>query len=254
MVHGLEGFLVEGFTARTDCKTALAKCQAGCTNASCFQGCMTTNTACLAKATAAESVAVTNNLQRTSVAVNNSSPMKVGGSVVPNYSQYLAAAPVWNGTYSYASSSPSSPSASPSPSSSPSASASPSSSPSASASPSPSSKTPSVTPSSPWDANKTPYTSGWPQASPATQDDDSYDANIPLEGSYTVSIKKWKPHETPVAEPAGLKINAPTDAGTQASTIVSSAPHAPSLQQLIRDDVDVTMEGIFSSPYEIQYQ
>ena len=244
MVHGIEGFrmegfLVEGFTARTDCKTALAKCQAGCTNASCFQGCMTTNTACLAKATAAQSVAVTNNLQRTSVAVNNSSPMKVGGSVVPNYSQYLAAAPVWNGTYSYASSSPS---------------ASPSSSPSASASPSPSSKTPSVTPSSAWDANKTPYTSGWPQASPATQDDDSYDANIPLEGSYTVSIKKWKPHETPVAEPAGLKINAPTDAGTQASTIVSSAPHAPSLQQLIRDDVDVTMEGIFSSPYEIQYQ
>ena len=146
--------------------------------------------------------------------------------------------PVWNGTYSYAASSPSlvrSPSPSPSPSTSRKA-------------------TPSVKTSSPWDANRSPYSSGWPQASPATEADDSYDATIPLEGSYTVSIKKWKPHETPVAEPGGLKINAPTDAGTQASTIVSSAPHAPSLQQMIRDDVDVTMEGIFSSPYEIQYQ
>jgi hypothetical protein len=175
--------------------------------------------------------------------------MNVGGSVVPNYSEYLASVPMWNGTYSYPTGSSS---ASLSVSATPKASVSPISKPSASPIPKPSvSTTPNA---SPWDRNTSPYTSGWPQASPATQVDDSYDATIPLEGSYTVSIKKWKPHETPVAEPVGLKINAPTDAGTQASTIVSSAPHAPSLQQMIRDDVDVTMEGIFSSPYEIQYQ
>jgi hypothetical protein len=101
------------------------------------------------------------------------------------------------------------------------------------------------------------------------QEDDSYDANAPMEGSYVVNVKRWKPHEIPTQEAPGLKANAPTDAGTKADEL---RDNIPSLQQNIRNDVYITddivpdsirgliredvkdaMDALFRNQYEIQY-
>ena len=105
-----------------------------------------------------------------------------------------------------------------------------------------------------WDANRDKHTSGWKrQSHDLLQTDDSYDDSMPLEGSYVVQVKKWKPHETPTEEPKGLSANAPTDEGTLASEITSSAYPSASLQQMIREDVKEAVDSIFKNQYEIQY-
>lgn len=221
MVHG-----VEGFTAQNACRTALAACQSGCKDAACFTKCLDTNTKCSADAVAAQSVAITTNTQGPFM---NSALVWAQGqanssSVVPNYSAKLASF----------SSTPAS------------ASASPTSAPTYTTDLGAVYHTPVS--SSPWDANRTIYASGWKQASPSTHVDGSYEA-IPSQASYTPSVKKWKPHETPTPESTGLAINAPTDAGTFASSVTPM----PSLQQLIRKDAKDTVNAIFNE-YEIQYK
>jgi len=120
--------------------------------------------------------------------------------------------------------------------------------------------------SSPWDANRSTYTSGWPQQTHQLENDGSYDSSIPLEGSYIVQVKKWKPHETPTQDAPGVTVSAPTDEGTDAEEIRTSTRPSlldqvrgdgeelpASLQQLIRRDVQYTIDAIFKNQYEIQY-
>jgi hypothetical protein len=135
-------------------------------------------------------------------------------------------------------------------------------------SPSSSSSSPTSSPtSSAWNANTSTYTSGWPAQKYNLESEGSYDSNIPLEGSYVVQVKKWKPHEIPTQESPGLTVTAPTDEGTDAEDIRTSTNHSSllqqvrsdgeelpaSLQQLIREDVKDTMNGIFRNQYEIHY-
>lgn len=107
-----------------------------------------------------------------------------------------------------------------------------------------------------WDTNRKTF----PQQT--IHYDGSYDPDAPIEGSYVVNVKRWKPHETPTQEPPGLTINAPTDVGTEAE----GRDHIPSITQyirndivsdslkdLIREDVKDTMNSLFMNQYEIQY-
>ena len=143
----------------------------------------------------------------------------------------------------------------------------PSKSPSSSSSKSPATTTLATPTSSAWDANKGTYTSGWPQQTFNLENDGSYDSSIPLEGSYIIQVKKWKPHEIPTQDAPGVTVTAPTDEGTDAEEIRTSTYTSSlldqvrgdgeelpaSLQQLIRADVKDTMDGIFRNQYEIQY-
>jgi hypothetical protein len=104
-----------------------------------------------------------------------------------------------------------------------------------------------------WDRNRDRYITGWPQQYHSLQEEGSYDSQLPLEGSYVVQVKKWKPHETPIQEPPGVTVSAPTDDDTEASEIRTSTYPSASLQQLIRDDVKETVDALFRNPYEIMY-
>ncbi len=212
MVHGMEGF-----TAKTACNTALASCQKACTDATCFKKCLDTNTKCLANAVAAQTVAITSNKQGSYINSNLAWAKAQDPSLGVSGLADGSSVPIPKYSSSIASLTAPSPSPSPSPS------------------------------AQTWDANRTTYTSGWKQASPAPHADDSYEA-IPVQASYTPSVKKWKPHDTPTQEPTGVTINAPTDAGTFASSVTPM----PSLQQLIRKDAKDTVVAIFNE-YEIQY-
>lgn len=106
-----------------------------------------------------------------------------------------------------------------------------------------------------WDANR----SSFPQQT--IHYDGSYDPDAPIEGSYVVNVKRWKPHETPTQEPPGLTVDAPTDAGTEAegrgipsvTQYIRNDIVSDSLKDLIREDVKDTMNSLFRNQYEIQY-
>ena len=241
-------------TSTTACKQKYQTCRKECssTDAACFAKCSETATACYSNAVAAATIANTGSLQGSYMnsalrwaeangILGNRTPISSNGYLywtqrsgsttsIPTYQTYLS------GLFG-----------SPSPSPSPSPSASPSPSPSSSPSPSPTSNAPPNA----WDRNRSHYSSGWPDQEPNV--DGSYDPNAPLEGSYIVQIKKWKPHEIPTEPSPGVTIHAPTDEGTEAAQIYSSSYPKESLQQLIRDDVAETIDDIFTNQYEIKY-
>ena len=113
-----------------------------------------------------------------------------------------------------------------------------------------------ATPTSSWDTNRNTF----PQQT--LHYDGSYDPDAPIEGSYVVNVKRWKPHETPTQDPPGLTINAPTDAGTEAerrdpipsvTQYIRNDIVPDSLKDLINQDVKDTMNSLFRNQYEIQY-
>jgi hypothetical protein len=132
-----------------------------------------------------------------------------------------------------------------------------------------STQSPSSTPSTSWDMNRNRYTTGWPQQSFNLEVDDSYDPNSPVEGSYVVNVKRWKPHDTPIEEARGVRVDAPTDSGSEADSLRDSIPSlqqmvrgnvfvrddivSDTLRELIKEDVKDTMDGIFRNQYEIKY-
>ena len=248
---GVGAYMIEGFfdTAETVCNTTYTTCVSACSGSSyatCFKACGDAKTTCSKKAVAAASVAISGNLQKSYKDANltwagEQDSSLLGTSSSSTFNIDWANNPTGsalNTAYSAALSNIFGGSSSKSPSSSP--------------SPSPTSQT--ASPPSKWDANRDKYTSGWKtQSHDLLQTDDSYDDSMPLEGSYVVQVKKWKPHETPTEEPKGLSANAPTDEGTLASEITSSAYPSASLQQMIREDVKETVDSIFKNQYEIQY-
>jgi hypothetical protein len=258
LISGLGAYIVlqEGFeTAEMKCKTTFNTCVAACssTNGGCLQTCGDAKTTCLQKAVAAATIANTDPLNgpfmNSSMAWAAAQTPGALGNGDPTY--------WYKSAYGSSSASGSVSNTTQTVSKNPSATLSTST------------NNTSHTPSSPWDSNRNTYTSGWPEQNHDLQDDDSYDANAPVEGSYVVNVKRWKPHETPTQQAPGLKANAPTDAGTQADEL---RDHLPSLQQNVRSDVYVTddivpnsirglidedvkdtMDALFRNQYEIQY-
>ena len=131
------------------------------------------------------------------------------------------------------------------------------------------SSTSSTLSSSAWDGNRNTYTTGWRHPSFDFEDEGSYDANSPVEGSYVVNVKRWKPHETPTQESQGVRVSAPTDVGTMADELRDEIPSLQqnvrydtdvsndivpdTIRELIREDVKDTMDGLFRNQYEIKY-
>jgi len=267
---GVGAYMIEGFfdTAESACNTTYTTCISACSGSSyatCFKKCMDAKTTCSQKAVAAASVDITGNLQKSYKDANlawaaQQDSSLLGTSTSSTFNIDWANNPTGSASNTLFSASLSNIfgdySSSPSYSSS-------SSSSSHSPSPSPSSHSPSShSPSSDWNANRDKQISGWKkQSHDLLQTDDSYDDSMPLEGSYVVQVKKWKPHETPTEEPKGVTIDAPTDEGTLASEITASTSFASSasaypsasLQQMIREDVKYTVDSIFKNQYEIQY-
>ena len=273
IVYGAEGFI----TAETACKTTFNACAAACSssNGMCLKECGDAQTKCLSDAVAAATVANTASLNGPYRDANLAWAASLGSGALGNgsndssngYMQWKNSAgsstsisvygtdvsrvyrptgwdsSLWGGSNLWGSS-PSSTTSSTKPS-----------------------KTP--TPASDWDGNRNTYTTGWRHPTFDLQDDASYDANAPVEGSYIVNVKRWKPHETPTQEAPGVTVDAPTDAGTQADTLKNTIPSLTqnirndipllddivpeSLQQLIRDDVKDTMDALFRNQYEIKY-
>ncbi len=254
--------VTEGFaTANSICRTNLSTCQKACSSSdsACLTKCSDLATECFSNAVVAESIAITGDKQgsyrnSTLQYIASNFPGMLGSGTSNGYMSWITSQgsstsiPVYNTDLSrvYRPSFPVSPpyvsTRSPSPSASPSATAS--ASPSASA---------STSPTSDWDRNRDRYITGWPRQYHSLQEEGSYDSQLPLEGSYVVQVKKWKPHETPTPEPAGVTVSAPTDDETVASEIRTSAYPSASLQQLIRDDVKDTVDALFRNPYEILY-
>jgi hypothetical protein len=277
----------EGFesspTSELSCKQTYEACRRACSssNAACFTTCSKTYTACLSNAVAAATVVNTGPLNRPYTTAN----MKWAASTAPE-AQGRGSNNSSNGYFTWMNSAGSSTSfsvyntdlsrsyrgVSGSWSNDPTWSNDfvrswPSKSPSSSSSKSPATTTLATPTSSAWDANKGTYTSGWPQQTFNLENDGSYDSSIPLEGSYIIQVKKWKPHEIPTQDAPGVTVTAPTDEGTDAEEIRTSTYTSSlldqvrgdgeelpaSLQQLIRADVQDTMDGIFRNQYEIQY-
>ena len=240
VIYGTEGFA----TAQLQCKLDKATCENKCgsSNAACFTACGDVATKCYATAVAAATVANTSSLQgpfmnsamrwadsnmlgnRANDASNGNMywTTSAGSSTsIPVYSTDVSR--VYHGTpsswsnLSWQSNIPS-----------------------------------SKTPSSPWDGNRDRYLTGWPQQYHSLENDGSYDSSLPTQGSYTPSVKKWKPHEFPTKELPGVTVNAPTDEGTMGADLRDSVL-TPSLQQLIRDDAQDTVDTLFRNQYEIQY-
>lgn len=259
LISGLGAYIIygEGFeTAEMTCKTTFNACASACspTNGGCLQTCGDAKTACLQRAVAAATVANTSALNGPYMDAN----MRWAASQSPG-SLGNGDATYWYQSAYGSSSSPrsgSTVSKTPSPAST------------STKTPSPSTTT-TASPSSDWDGNRNKYTTGWPPQNHSLENDDSYDANAPMEGSYVVNVKRWKPHETPTQESPGLGVSAPTDAGTQADELRGQLP---SLQQNVRDDVYITddivpdsirglikedvkdaMDALFRNQYEIQY-
>ena len=268
-----EGF-VSSPTSELSCKQTYEDCRRTCSssNAACFQACSKTYTTCLSNAVAAATVINTGPLNRPYTNAN----MNWAASSAPE-AQGNGSNDASNGYFTWMNSAGSSTSFSVyntdlsrsyrgTPGSW-SNDAAWSNDFTRSWSNSPKSKGSSSTPtSSPWDANTSTYTSGWPKQTHSLESDGSYDSSIPLEGSYIVQVKKWKPHEIPTDDTPAVKVSAPTDEGTEAEEIRTSTRPSlldqvrsfgeelpASLQQLIRADVKDTMDGIFRNQYEIQY-
>ena len=290
LLSGLGAYMVyrEGFaTAETECKNTFNSCASACspTNGACLTDCGTAQTKCLSNAVAAATIANTGALNGPFMNSTMAWAASLGSGMLGNTSNtrsngYMAwsnsagsgtSIPRYNATDTsrvyrqtgwdssiWGSRSPSSTSKTPS-------------------TQAPTSKTPTTqapttqAPSSDWDGNRDKYTTGWPQQNHTLQNDndDSYDANSPTEGSYVVSVKRWKPHETPTQQAPAVKANAPTDAGTQADEL---RDQIPSLQQNVRNDVYITddivpdsirglinedvkdtMDALFRNQYEITY-
>ena len=279
LVSGLGAYIIykEGFeTASTRCKNTFNTCASACspTNGACLTTCGEAQTKCLSNAVAAVTVANIGPLNRSYSNANIAWAASLGSGMLGNGSNsssngYMAwknsagsstSIPLFNSTdttrvyrpIGWDSSiwgSPSSVSKTPTPSNI---------------------LTPvSQTPSSAWDGNRDKYTTGWNYPTFDIQEDSSYDPNLPVEGSYVVNVKRWKPHETPTQQAPGLKANAPTDAGTQADELRDQLPSLQqnvrsdiyieddivpeSLRSLIREDVKDTMNALFRNQYEIQY-
>ena len=261
--------VTEGFaTARTACITTYNTCFKACSpsDSTCIKNCGDAQTTCLANAAKAATVANTDPLNKGYSSAN----MRWAASVAPgaqgsntSSNGYMA----WTNSVGSSTSIPvystdlstvyNSGLSNTSPSSSPSSSSPASSSPASSS------------PASDWDGNKDKYSTGWPEQTFNLQNDNSYDSSAPMEGSYIVNVKRWKPHETPTEEAPGLKGRAPTDEGTEAAEINDTRPSltqmvrddsfpsdsfpSDSLQQLISEDVKNTVNGLFKNQYEIQY-
>jgi hypothetical protein len=284
-------YCTEGFqTSETKCKEELSKCQKACgsNDGACFEKCSITATKCYSDAVAAATIANSGSLNKpftnsTLSWVGSTAPGMLGtGSMsngimswtnsagsstsIPVYNTdlsrvYRNTAGLWSNTWPmFTTKTPTvTPSATPTPSKTPSA--TPSTTASQTASPTPKQ---SLFDLSSWDVNKDWYSSGWPTQKPKVDSDDSYDPSLPLEGSYIIQVKKWKPHEIPTEE-KGVTVTAPTDTGTEAEEIRSTTTSvttnvrgeddelAPSLKQLIRDDVKYTIDALFKNEYEIQY-
>ena len=248
VIYGTEGFV----TAQLQCKLDKATCENKCgsSNAACFTACGDVATKCYATAVAAATVANTSSLQgpfmnsamrwadsnmlgnRGNAASNGNMYWTTSGgnsTSIPVYSTDLSR--VYHGTpsswsnLSWQSNTPSSKTPTP---------------------------TNSSTPSSPWDGNRDTYFTGWPQQKPKVENDGSYDSSLPRQGSYTPMVRTVKPHEFPIHELPGVTVDAPTDEGTLAADLRDSVLSS-SLQQLIRDDAQDTIDMIFRNYYEIQY-
>ena len=254
VIYGTEGFV----TAELQCRLNKATCENKCgsSNAACFTACGDVATKCYATAVAAATVANTSSLQgpfmnsamrwadsnmlgnRANDASNGSMywTTSAGNSTsIPVYSTDLST--VYHGTPSSWSTIPSSSKTPSSTSSTPST---------------PSTPSTSSTPSSPWDGNRDRYSSGWPPQYHSLENDGSYDSSFSLQGLYAPSVTKLKPHEFPKEELPGVTVDAPTDQGTMAADLRDSVL-TPSLQQLIRDDAQDTVDSLFRNQYEIQY-
>lgn len=262
LISGLGAYMVyrEGFeSASMTCKTTFNACTAACspTSGGCLQTCGDARDACVQRAVAAATVANTGALNKPFMNASmrwaaSQTPGALGNGDATYWYQsaYGSNSNPTTGTISNVSK--------------------------VSKTPTPVTKTPSLSPSttapspsSAWDGNRDKYTTGWPQQNVVLQNDDSYDANAPMEGSYVVNVKRWKPHETPTQQAPGLTVNAPTDAGTQADELRGQLPSLQqnvrddvyitddivpdSIRGLIREDVKDTMDALFRNQYEIQY-
>ena len=255
LITGLGAYIItEGFaTAQTTCRSEYSKCFSACSGSdlTCIKKCGDTQTSCLSAAVSAASVA-------------NTGPMNTGyansrtrwaASVAPG-AQGNSNATHWYDSFYRSTLALPSVSSTPVPGSN----ATPVST------TTPGSTTPGSTasPVSGWDGNRDMYSTGWPQQIFSLQDDGAYDSNAPVEGSYLVNVRRWKPHETPTQETPGLRANAPTDEGTGAAELKDTIPSlqqmvrddslpSESLQELISEDVKNTVNGLFKNQYEIQY-
>jgi hypothetical protein len=281
-------YCIEGFdTSATECKKELSKCQNACktNDGACFDKCSDIATKCYSNAVAAATIVNSGPLNKpftnsTLRWVGSTAPGMLGtGSMSNGIMTWINSAgsstsiPIYNTDLSrvYRNTAGSSSNtwpmftttATPSTTATKTPSATPTATTTATATPTP---TQSLFDLSSWDVNRDWYSSGWPTQKPKVGDDDSYDPSLPLEGSYIIQVKKWKPHEIPTEEKAGVTVTAPTDSGTEAEEIrTSTMPSlttnvrgeddelAPSLKQLIRDDVKYTIDALFKNEYEIQY-
>jgi len=257
VIYGTEGFV----TAQLQCKLDKATCENKCgtSNAPCFTACGDAATKCYATAVSAATVANTSSLQgpfmNSAMRWADSTMLGNRGNAASNGNMYWTTSagsstsiPVYSTDVSRVyRGTPSSWLTIPSSSKTPSSSSS-----SSSSSSTPSSSSSSSSPSSPWDGNRDRYFTGWPQQYHSLENEGSYDSSLPLHGSYTRYVKRWKPHEFPTEELPGVTVNAPTDEGTMAADLRDSVL-TPSLQQLIRDDAQDTVDGLFRNQYEIQY-
>ena len=305
LISGLGAYMVyrEGFvTAETECKNTFNSCTAACspTNGACLTDCGTVQTKCLSNAVAAATIANTGALNGPFMNSSMAWAASLGSGMLGNTSNtrsngYMpwsnsagssTSIPTYNATDTsrvyrqtgwdssiWGPRSPSSTAQAPT-TKTPTTQAPTTKTPTtqAATAQAPTAQAPTTqAPTSDWDGNRDKYTTGWPQQNNTLQNDndDSYDANSPTEGSYVVSVKRWKPHETPTQQAPAVKANAPTDAGTKADEL---RDQIPSLQQNVRNDVYITddivpnsirglinedvkdtMDALFRNQYEITY-